>query len=460
MRIFKSHPLLKIVNSYLIDSPQPSNLSYMWNFGSLLAFSLGIQIITGVTLAMHYNPSVMEAFNSVEHIMRDVNNGWLIRYLHSNTASAFFFIVYLHIGRGLYYGSYRAPRTLVWTIGTVIFILMMATAFLGFLTIAQNDFNLFTTITIITIITITIIIITTKYHLPIRAKKYKVSPRVNKFSKYINTFESKRCFSTSRKNPYCQFSEILSEFIESKDLNPIYTYENIGEDSTKKKILVDTKGLSGIYLILNKSTLDYYIGSAATDRFYKRFSNHLINFHGSKVVKNAVKRYKLSSFAFLVLELFPDIVTKENNKKLLDMEDFYLKSLLPDYNILTEAGSSFGYKHTEITRIKMKANFSEQRKVFIGNLNKGQNFSSETIDLMKEKALNRNKPLYTQQGITNMKKASKPILVKNLDRTVYGEFTSIVETAKILNCSEKTVSRALKSPKKMLKRRWIVNYVY
>ena len=132
MRIFKSHPILKLINSYLIDSPQPSNLSYLWNFGSLLATCLVIQIVTGITLAMHYNPSVNEAFNSVEHIMRDVNNGWLIRYLHSNTASAFFFLVYLHIGRGLYYGSYKAPRTLVWTIGTFIFILMMATAFLGY----------------------------------------------------------------------------------------------------------------------------------------------------------------------------------------------------------------------------------------------------------------------------------------------------------------------------------------
>ncbi len=133
MRILKSHPILKMVNSYIIDSPQPSNISYLWNFGSLLAFCLIIQIVTGVTIAMHYNPSVLEAFNSVEHIMRDVNNGWLIRYLHSNTASAFFFLVYLHIGRGLYYGSYRAPRTLVWIIGTIIFILMMATAFLGYL---------------------------------------------------------------------------------------------------------------------------------------------------------------------------------------------------------------------------------------------------------------------------------------------------------------------------------------
>jgi len=132
MRIFKSHPILKLFNSYVIDSSQPSNISYSWNFGSLLAFCLVIQIVTGVTLAMHYNPSVAEAFNSVEHIMRDVNNGWLIRYLHANTASAFFFLVYLHIGRGLYYGSYRAPRTLVWTLGVVIFILMIVTAFLGY----------------------------------------------------------------------------------------------------------------------------------------------------------------------------------------------------------------------------------------------------------------------------------------------------------------------------------------
>ncbi|KMW03067.1 cytochrome b (mitochondrion) [Nannizzia gypsea CBS 118893] len=132
MRIFKSHPLLKLVNSYIIDSPQPTNLSYLWNFGSLLALCLGIQIVTGVTLAMHYTPSVADAFDSVEHIMRDVNNGWLIRYLHANTASAFFFLVYLHIGRGIYYGSYQGPRTLTWSIGTIIFIAMMATGFLGY----------------------------------------------------------------------------------------------------------------------------------------------------------------------------------------------------------------------------------------------------------------------------------------------------------------------------------------
>jgi ubiquinol-cytochrome c reductase cytochrome b subunit len=132
MRILKNNSIFKLLNAYLIDASQPSNISYLWNFGSLLAVCLIIQIITGITLAMHYNSSVLEAFNSIEHIMRDVNNGWLIRYLHANTASAFFFLVYLHIGRGMYYGSYKSPRTLVWVIGTIILIVMIATGFLGY----------------------------------------------------------------------------------------------------------------------------------------------------------------------------------------------------------------------------------------------------------------------------------------------------------------------------------------
>jgi len=132
MRIFKTHPILGLVNSYIIDSPQPSNISYIWNFGSLLGTCLVIQIITGVVLAMHYTPSVDMAFISVEHIIRDVHYGWLIRYLHANTASFFFIFVYLHIGRGLYYGSYKSPRVLPWSIGVIILVLMMATAFMGY----------------------------------------------------------------------------------------------------------------------------------------------------------------------------------------------------------------------------------------------------------------------------------------------------------------------------------------
>ena len=132
MRNFTSQILLRLVNSYLIDSPEPANLSYLWNFGSLLGTCLVLQILTGIFLAMHYQPHVDFAFNSVEHIMRDVNNGWAVRYTHANVASFFFIFVYAHIARGLYYGSYKSPRVLLWSIGVIILIVMMATAFLGY----------------------------------------------------------------------------------------------------------------------------------------------------------------------------------------------------------------------------------------------------------------------------------------------------------------------------------------
>jgi group I intron endonuclease len=863
MRIFKSHPLLKLVNSYIIDSPQPSNLSYLWNFGSLLAVCLVIQIITGVTLAMHYNPSVLEAFNSIEHIMRDVNNGWLIRYLHSNTASAFFFLVYLHIGRGLYYGSYRSPRTLVWTLGTIIFILMVVTAFLGLLHSPKwfkfknknnnnNDNNnknkknlnannnnnlnfennkrrfnknikkyLEKCIAIIILIFLTIFSITLNmeitntpeyiilsehveeiflkeksepsidldwtswiesddtntyydiefeeseistpydiwdseepiglerlfhepesninffefdmmYHEITNAERFinngfinviindanaiitqetielisnnpnmemHPSPtesvrdlnewirnividkndnevtteqilgervRINEniqgyaqetqvainaaletnmpvvssnegkelsnssnysklvrgiregkdisiysleengaifkewssstssskgdwtnlrplidspiiekstdapniptrrqfivmkdssvnitdeivmkhwFSKYPffpehyeqiaassqeatneaiwlaqqdnslqwdapttegeesfyleelfgekkypkeNTFSnssvkglgyspfspggSRRGFSTSsiklkisNKSPSgneenVEKSKEVTQFLKEKNLSSVFVYENLQENFTKTKIRKDTLNLSGIYLILNKFTLDYYIGSASTNKFYSRFSNHLFNFNGSKVVKAAVKKYKITSFAFIILELFPEIVTKDNNKQLLDIEDFYLKSLLPNYNILTEAGNNFGYKHSEITRIRMKDNYSIERRLRIGNFNKGRIYTDEEREKLRIVAFNRKKAVYTEEGIMNMKKNSKPITIYNFDDTVYGEFSSIIEAAKALKCDKKTIARALNTPKQILRRRWIVKY--
>jgi ubiquinol-cytochrome c reductase cytochrome b subunit len=132
MRYVKQHPVFGVANSFLVDSPLPANISYLWNTGSLLGVILIIQIVTGITLAMHYTPNTAMAFASVEHIMRDVNYGWILRYLHANGASFFFIVVYLHMGRGIYYGSYRPPRTLLWTVGVVIYIIMMATAFLGY----------------------------------------------------------------------------------------------------------------------------------------------------------------------------------------------------------------------------------------------------------------------------------------------------------------------------------------
>ena len=124
--------LLSFVDSHIIDYPTPINLNYMWSFGSTAGLCLVIQIITGIFLAMHYTPHIDFAFSSVEHIMSDVNNGWLIRYLHANGASMFFIVVYSHIFRGLYYGSYMSPRENLWASGVIIFLLMMATAFMGY----------------------------------------------------------------------------------------------------------------------------------------------------------------------------------------------------------------------------------------------------------------------------------------------------------------------------------------
>jgi len=124
-------PLLTLSN-HLREYPTPKNLNYWWTFGGILTFCLIVQIVTGLTLAMHYIPDSDLAFASVEHIMRDVNYGWLIRYVHANGASMFFLAVYIHIFRALYYGSYKSPREIIWIIGMIIYFLMMATAFMGY----------------------------------------------------------------------------------------------------------------------------------------------------------------------------------------------------------------------------------------------------------------------------------------------------------------------------------------
>jgi ubiquinol-cytochrome c reductase cytochrome b subunit len=137
------HPLMQWVDEKLplprfvynaigAGYPVPRNLNYMYNFGVLAGFCLVLQIVTGVILAMHYAANAQVAFDSTEHIMRDVNWGWLMRYAHANGASAFFVVIYLHIFRGFYYGSYKAPREMIWLLGVVIFLLMMATAFMGY----------------------------------------------------------------------------------------------------------------------------------------------------------------------------------------------------------------------------------------------------------------------------------------------------------------------------------------
>jgi len=265
-------------------------------------------------------------------------------------------------------------------------------------------------------------------------------------------------------------SERLGIIIKELGLNPVYYYEYLNLEETRKQILNDTRGLSGIYMIINKTTKDYYIGSASTGRFYARFCNHVIYFRGSKIVKLAIKKYDLKNFAFVVLDLYPNIVTKENNHELLHLEDKYLKLLVPNYNILTEAGSSFGYKHTEIDRQKMKDIYSDAINFFlnnelfkkkfreqIGKLNKGKNLSHETIERIREKALL--KPPMSDETKKKCIVNTRPVVLYNLDRTIYGQYPTILEAAKAINCNEKTIRRALQTEKKLVKRQWIVENI-
>lgn len=278
-------------------------------------------------------------------------------------------------------------------------------------------------------------------------------------NKLFNKSRVKRGYCTSCDSNSTKVSESLSTVISELGLNPIYLYENLNLENTRKQVLKDTRGLSGIYMIVNKTTKDYYIGSASTNRFYARFCNHLIYFRGSKIVKLAVKKYDLKNFAFLILDLYPNVVTQGNNKELMDLEDKYLKLLVPNYNILTEAGSSFGYKHTEVDRNKMKDIYSDAMiplgiRVRIGNLNMGKKLSPETIERIREKALIR--PAMSEETKSKCITNTRPVVLYNLNRTVYGKYSTILEAAKAINCGEKTLRRALQTEKKLVKRQWIV----
>lgn len=421
------NPVKGILNSLVVDSPLPSNLTYLWNFGSILGLALVIQIITGVFLAMHYVADTDLAFVSVEHIMRDTVNGWVLRYAHANGAGMFFIAVYIHIGRGVYYGSYRKPRVLLWSVGVFILLIMMGTAFIGY-EHSQRWFCI------------------------------RRGILVGSSNKWPN--ENAKISTLKDEGPEEEKDEKrskrLKDLIEELGINPVYAYENLGLEETRKELLRETRGLSGIYMILNKITGDYYIGSGSTGRIYARMMSHLISFRGSKIVKLAVNKYGLKNMAFMLLEIYPEVVDRERNRELIELEDKYLKRYLPNYNILTKAGSSYGYKHTELDRKKMKDIYSEERREMIGKLNRGKKLSKETIEKIREKAIGRKKSDETKKKcISN----TRPVLLYNLNGTKYGEYDTIKEASKAINCSEKTIRRAMKTDKRLVKGKWKVEDV-
>ena len=416
MRLLKSHPILGLANSYMIDSPQPASLSYMWNFGSLLGVCLVIQIITGITLAMHYTPNIDLAFISVEHIMRDVHYGWLIRYLHANVASFFFIFVYLHIGRGLYYGSYRSPRVLLWSIGVIILVLMMATAFLGKLLSQKDDMFLHT----LSIDTISICSVT-----PIL------------YSERLKAYLSKR-----------------------SEITPIFTWEGLHLPNIKEIVYPTLKQVAGIYLIVNLVTGQSYIGSAVLGRMHIRFHKHLFGGTGNKPLWNAVQKYGLENFAFLVIDEIPDF-TSNMNQQLLDLETAYIAAY-GDYNIAREAGNTLGVTHTEAQREAMRANYSQARRDAIGALNRGKKLRPETVELIRAAALSR-QPMSDESRAKVSVNSAKALLLELTmvdgsalpDGTTSIVLRTVPVVAEYCNCNEKTVRRALKG-NGIIKGKWLV----
>jgi len=394
MKLLKKNPILSLFNEFVVDSPLPSNINYLYGFGSLLALILGLQILTGIFLAMHYTPNIDYAFNSVEHICRDVNYGWLLRYAHSNGASFFFICVYIHIGRGLYYGSYNKPRMGLWYVGVIIYFIMMGTGFLG----------------------------------------YWFSPECYNF--LCNLFF----------HNYTLFS--FHPFL-SKPPEAVKIYTNLHLITTQLDIRNENRHKAAIYCFFNSITGQKYIGSACTNRINTRFRNHSIHGTGSKNLRNGIFQYGLENFYFLILEYYSGFVFKENLKKshlnLLALEKKWIDFYLPQYNILNDSTSSLGYKHSIETKKKMRDNYSEIRKIRIGILNKNKQYSDEEKSLLSKIAYERY-VIHPNLRKRLAEKSSKPVILFLKDNiTIHSKYSSIRNMAKEFGCCHKTINKAIKN---------------
>ena len=429
MAIRKSNEYLSLANSYMIDSPQPTSLNYWWNLGSLLGLCLLIQIASGVFLAMHYSSHTELAFDSVEHIMRDVNGGWFIRYVHANGASFFFICMYMHIGKALYYGSYKAPRFAVWALGVVILILTIAIGFLGYLYNSPKSLQY-------TSSNSKYISYNSKY----KSLQY-ISPN-NKyksyFSKHSLLYPRYLSYSTNSKQDITDCNNIFNEL----NLNVVQYWDNLHDHNIRNDIILNVKNKSGIYIIINKISRNYYIGSSI-NKLYTRFSRHLLNFNGSKILKNAVKKDGLNNFIYAIIEFTPD---NDNQNNLYELEIMYIGMLMPKYNILTETKNSINYKYTEESILKLKNSFTKERRIALANF---QNVRKNNLIISQKQTLHNIALLKPKDYIANKDKNkisfkhSVNILLYNENNEYLCEFYNLNKASHYLCCSYKTIQRAL-----------------
>jgi len=247
-------------------------------------------------------------------------------------------------------------------------------------------------------------------------------------------------------------------------------YDNIDLIEVQLRIRQENKRKAGIYCVLNNITQDFYIGSASSDRINVRFRNHCINGTGSNIrLQRAIRKYGLKSFSFLILEYYPGFVHKEDLRqahlKLLERENYYIQTLKPQYNLLTIAGSSLGYKHSDETKLKMRLNYSQERKDAIGSLNKGKKLDYETKQLMSTQKKELFKDALYKQGFLQQRSVSdvlfkgKKVQVCDLNHKIVSEYNSILEMSRVFKCCRKTIRKYLnKEPAKPFKKLYYLKY--
>ena len=327
----------------------------------------------------------------------------------------------MHISRGLYYGSYLAPRVLPWSIGVIILVLMMGTRFLGYY-ISQT------------------------------------------WCDTTSLFPSEYGLSNLSVLPLTR-SHRCDKYLKELKVQPKAVFEDLDAEGAKTTVSAYLKPLAGIYLIINLVNGKMYVGSAITGRMPMRFHKHLYGLQGSKLVAAAVQKYGLSNFAFVVLDTVPSVVTSEDNKVLLEMENHYLQLLLPEYNIVPQAGNTYGVTHTEATKLQMRVNYSSERREAIGSLNRGKKLSPATVERIRGAALAR-PPVSsdTRANVSANSAVANLYLISRVDNAVLpdGSYNIIVRTtpavAEYCSCSYKTVQRAL-SGTGIIKKIWRVTLI-
>ena len=242
-------------------------------------------------------------------------------------------------------------------------------------------------------------------------------------------------------------SQRCEEILKSHNLQVQAVFENLGLAEQKFAVKTNVKSLAGVYLIINLFNGKIYVGSAITGRIYNRFHKHIYGFTGNKFLAIDVIKHGISNFAFVLLKTIPEIVKQEDNKALLEIENYYIELLCPDYNIAKQAGNTFGILHTEETKNKMRLNYSSERRQQVGSLNRGKKLSKKTIELIRSAAIIRSPISQETRDKVSLNSASANLyeIVKindsNTKKTIV--VRTIAKVAEICDCSNKTIQRAL-----------------